>query len=162
MRRIRLTIMVGAVAAMIGACGTNLQNLLLQSGAAAGRTYLDQLLTDLANALADARDAEDADGDDGGADNDNTGDNDNANTNDNGGGEIVGDPAAGGIAYESNGCAACHCPDAVGGCALSAPGLAGVTAGRIDDVLRGDAFHPIKVDVSDQQVADLAAYFESL
>jgi len=75
---------------------------------------------------------------------------------------LVGDPVAGAAVYADSGCAACHCADATGGCALSAPALPGADAITLDDYLRGAAAHPAKPALSDQDIADLAAYLDSL
>ena len=75
---------------------------------------------------------------------------------------LTGDPAAGQTVFTANNRAACHCADASGGCALSAPPIIGVTAGTLDGVLRGDEAHPLKVELSDQDLADLQAYLASL
>jgi cytochrome c553 len=64
--------------------------------------------------------------------------------------------------FTANNCAGCHCADASGGCALSAPPIIGVTAEMLDSVLRGDQAHPTKVELSDQDLADLQAYLASL
>ena len=64
--------------------------------------------------------------------------------------------------YVSTGCAGCHCDDGAGGCALSAPAVAGAAADVLDAVLRGEAIHPVRVDISDPDLADLEAYLAAL
>ena len=94
---------VALVAGLVG-CGSNFPELLYQSASAAGRTYLDLLLTDVANTVADALDREDEvspDGDDNGDDN---GDDDGGDGGDISFDDLTGDPAAGEPLYAS--CAA--------------------------------------------------------
>ena len=150
----------------ITGCGTVLSESLYQAGAAAGRTALDLWLTDLANQLADAAEdmtdsAADVDGD-GPAPDDGAAGSGGSDGADPGSGAIAGDVGGGETIYVSNGCAGCHCDDGAGGCALSAPAVAGAAAGALDAVLRGETTHPIKVDVSDQDLGDLDAYLASL
>ena len=65
--------------------------------------------------------------------------------------------------YLSNNCAACHCADAAGDCALSAPALVGVGAASLDAFLRGGEPHSGgQLALDDQELADLAAYLASL
>ena len=153
-------------------CGTNVEELLRQSASALGRTYLDLLLTDLANDLADAQDRDDDVPDDGNGDGDgdgdgnggNGGDGGNGNGGDNGGGsfdDLTGDPAAGEPLYAS--CTGCHCADASGDCLPGLPGLVGVSAETLDEYLRGDTAHPVKqAELTDQEIVDLEAYLASL
>jgi len=153
-----------ALAGPVG-CGTNAEELLYQTTGAAGRTYLDLLLTDLANAVADrfdrvetaspptddeADEEEDADLVDDGDD----------VTNGDGSpfDDLTGDPTAGEPLCSS--CAACHCADASGGCIPGATALVGVSAETLDEFLRGDAAHPSE-DLTDQEVVDLEAYLAS-
>lgn len=88
-----------------------------------------------------------------GNDNGNTNGNDNGNTNgnDNGNG---GDAAAGQAYYTAHGCAGCHGADASGGVG---PNIQGKTAAEITETLTGGS-HPITVDITEQEAADLAAY----
>ncbi|MEK6676717.1 MAG: hypothetical protein AABZ47_13825 [Planctomycetota bacterium] len=83
--------------------------------------------------------------------------------------QAEGDPTLRAIAglelYSQRGCAACHCNDGVGGCNLDAPSLQGVSRQNIAEMLREDQVlfpHPLKITVSDSQVGDLAAFFNSL
>ena len=77
-------------------------------------------------------------------------------------GGTTGAPTAGEPIFASLGCAACHCADAIGGCALEAPSLVGVGSATLDELLRGDAAHPGgKFDLDDQGIADLAAFLAS-
>lgn len=60
-------------------------------------------------------------------------------------------------------CQNCHCPDASGGCRLSAPGLRGVSYVEVNARTRGTVEHPGgKFDFSDQDLADLVAHLEAL
>jgi len=156
-----------AVAVLLGVlllagCGTNARDILYQAGSALGRTYLDQLLTDIANDLAAAVEEQPDDGeepDDSNGDDGDTG-------NDNGGGsldDLVPDAAAGEAVYTSKGCGSCHCADAAGNCALSAPTLQGIDRQLLDDVIRGSAAHlGGKPPLSDQELVDMAAWLASL
>ncbi len=64
--------------------------------------------------------------------------------------------------FVDNNCSACHCPDAGGGCALSAPALVGVTAEHLDVHLLGEVSHAGGTfPFDDQEIADLAAYLQS-
>lgn len=158
------------LAAVVG-CGTNLDDILYQTGSSVGRTSLDLLLTDFANAIADRfddqaadADQDDDDGDDADGDGDD-GDGDDADGGDadDGGGDLTdltGDPVAGEALFAS--CTACHCADAAGGCMPTAPGLIGADADVNDEYLRGDAPHPTKPDLTDQEIVDLAAFLASL
>jgi len=146
----------------ITGCGINLSESLYQAGAAAGRTALDLWLTDLANQLADAAvdttdPAPDGDGMAPDDDADGSGGSDGP-----GFGATDGDATDGEAVYVSTGCAGCHCDDGVGGCALSAPAVAGAAADVLDAVLRGEAIHPVRVDISDPDLADLEAYLTAL
>ncbi|MFQ5495702.1 MAG: c-type cytochrome [Phycisphaerae bacterium] len=139
-------------------CGTNFDELLIQAGTAAGRTAVDLLLTDLANSLADLGNQGAPPGDTGG------GTPGGGTTPPDGGmlDGLVGTAATGASLFVSNGCSGCHCDDATGGCALSAPRIIGEDPAAIDAVLRGSHPHPIKVDLLDQDIVDLAAFLGSL
>ena len=80
-----------------------------------------------------------------------------------------GEDGTGGLAangetiYIENNCSACHCADAGGGCALSAPAVVGVAAEHLDAHLRGGESHAGGTfPFDDQEIADLAAYLQSL
>lgn len=144
-------------------CGTNLAELLTQTGDAAATTALDILLTDFTNAVADSLGGTSrqpvGDGQDGGG-SDQGGDGSGGSG---GSGQVTGDQEAGEQLYASSNCAACHCADGSGGCALDAPALQGTDAATLDNFLRGDAPHPGgKLDTDAQGIADLAAYLASL
>jgi len=75
------------------------------------------------------------------------------------GGTLTGVAANGKTLFNANGCVACHCADASGGCAASAPALMGVTTQEVDDHLRGTAVHPGgKFTLTDQEIADIQAF----
>lgn len=150
----------------VAGCGTNLDELLLQAAASVGRVVVDQAITEVANEVADAIaddgvDSTNGDVDDG-TDGSGDGDDGTGGDGDNGGGgpdlPAEGDASRGATIYADSGCASCHCADASGGCALSAPGLVGVSATVIDDALRGGAGHPTMPALTDQEVVDLAAF----
>ena len=159
---------VAAFTLALAGCGTNLNEVLFQAGAATGRTLVDTWLTDFANRFADSFDTDDAASDDDdsttddGDDDPNQDDDDAVPVDGDGPNGAAGDVATGEKVYTTNNCSACHCADASGGCALSAPPVLGVGQDTLDAVLRGDAPHPSKVDVSDQDLADLEAYLASL
>ncbi len=79
------------------------------------------------------------------------------------------DVASGGSAddgemlFADHNCSACHCPDAGGGCALSAPAVVGAAVELLDTFLRGAETHAGGTfPFDDQEIADLAAYLQSL
>ncbi|MCZ6655472.1 MAG: cytochrome c [Planctomycetota bacterium] len=79
------------------------------------------------------------------------------------------DGASGGSAddgemlFADHNCSACHCPDAGGGCALSAPAVVGAAVELLDTFLRGAETHAGGTfPFDDQETADLAAYLQSL
>jgi len=137
-------LVLAALAVPFAGCGTNLNEVLLQSGAATGRTLIDLWLTDFENRLAGSFNSS------------------GATVGSSGSTGLTGDPAAGQTVYAANNCAACHCAAASGGCALSAPPIAGVASDTIAARLRGDVPHPLKIQFSDQDLADLQAYLGSL
>lgn len=55
------------LAVLLAGCSTNLNEVLLQSGAATGRTLIDLWLTDFQNRLIDSFDRNRASADDGGS-----------------------------------------------------------------------------------------------
>ncbi len=141
-------------------CGVDLNQLLIEAANVGATTALDILLTDVVVNAADAvEDIEDAPIDSADGDSD-TEDDDSA------GGEvsidIEGDIAAGQDLFTSSGCAACHCADATGGCALSAPSLIDVDVDTLNAKLRVNGPHfGIDTGLGDQQIADLQAFFAS-
>ncbi|MCH8967103.1 MAG: cytochrome c [Planctomycetes bacterium] len=171
-------LIIAAFALGLSGCGTNLNDVLLQSVSAVGRTFLDIALTDLANAVADSLDQQasapseqadetqtdegEGDSDEGepDADTDPGDDGDQGDADDTGG--LTPQAASGEAYYAANGCATCHCDDASGGCALDAP-VVGEDIDTLDEWLRGEVPHPGgKFDISDEQLADLQAYLASL
>lgn len=156
----RVVLGAGLVFAACG-CGFDLNEFLHQAGDSGGRVLVDVLLTDLANAAAEAREQADAPEapdpiDD---DTDDTGDSGDVPPP----GDLELDAEAGESVYTSNNCGGCHCADASGGCALSAPSLIGLAVEILDDSLLGDAPHVGgKFDLSTQDLADLEAYLAGL
>ncbi|NOT02256.1 MAG: hypothetical protein HOP29_16740 [Phycisphaerales bacterium] len=77
---------------------------------------------------------------------------------------MTGDVTAGQTLYADNGCTACHCADASGGCLLDAPALIGVGEDELFGFLVGTATaHPGgKFEFDDQDLLDLEAYLASL
>lgn len=73
-----------------------------------------------------------------------------------------GSAANGEMIYSSNNCSACHCADASGGCALSAPALVGAEASTLSDFLSGVSPHAGgPLELSEQDLLDLEAYLAS-
>jgi len=69
----------------------------------------------------------------------------------------------GAMLYANNNCADCHCADAGGGCALSAPVLVGAGVEALNAFLRGGESHSGgTAPFDDQELVDLAAYLASL
>jgi cytochrome c553 len=75
---------------------------------------------------------------------------------------LTGDSSNGAGVYSGNNCAGCHCADGSGGCALSAPRVVGVSREVLDGALRGSAPHPVRPNLTDQEIVDLEAYLGSL
>jgi len=152
-----------AMALMVfSGCGTNLNEGLFQAASASGRSLLDIFLTDLQNSVADALDSantpsgEDQNGGEMTPPENTSGDQTPID-------ELTGDPALGEEIFMANNCSACHCDDAMGGCALNAPNLVEVSVDIVDDHVRGDAEHPGgKFNFSNQDVVDLQSYLASL
>lgn len=76
----------------------------------------------------------------------------------------AGDPAAGEAFFVANNCGACHCADAIGGCALDAPSLVGEGSTDILDRLTGVMQHTggTVEGAAQQDADDLAAWLASL
>ncbi len=143
---------VAVAAAILCGCGTNWQELVSSAATAASRTFLDSLLTDLANdLLASAESDEPSDGNDG----------DGEGSDGEGGTSLVGDSARGQSLYNAGGCGACHCNDAGGGCAAGALAILDATAETIQTTLRSGN-HPLQVNLTEQQHADLEAFLASV
>ena len=147
-----------AVALMAGlaGCGTNVEELLLQSGASVARSFIDIWLTDLANDLADRMEDQDEEPADDETD-DGDADDDGGTTDEPGFDELTGDPASGETLYAS--CAGCHCADGAGDCMPGASALAGASAETLDATLQGSGIHP---DLTNQEIVDLEAYLATL
>lgn len=162
-----LAVAAVAVSLAVAGCGSGAGELLRQTGAAAQRNFLDLLLTGLADALAAAPDQAAESGGDGEPEADEEGQTD---TPDESGDEVTGavglealagDVSTGEAVFIDNGCAACHCDDAAGGCALDASSLLAVDVAAIDENLRGEDPHPVAAELSDQDIVDLQAYLAS-
>ena len=159
-----ICVLAGALTLGIVGCGSDLNQVLFETLSAAGRTYVDQLLTDVANTLADRQDEADdtpSDGDQDGDGGDGDGNGDGG-VPDGGFDDLTGDHVAGEALYTANNCAVCHCADGAGGCLSGSPPVTGVSAQVLDEFLRGDAPHASKVDLTDQEIVDLEAYLASL
>lgn len=165
-RPLALLCMLAAVMGMIG-CGVDVRTLVQQNADALGRTFLDLLLTDLANQLADAQTVE-GDQNDGDADDDNNGgtgdgdgaDGDNGDQGDGGSDVLVGDPAPGEALYAS--CSACHCADGSGGCLPGAPSIIGASAELLDEFPGGGGGSHVPFDLTNQDIVDLEAFLATL
>lgn len=132
-------------------CGSNAGDLVVQYAEALAQTAVDQWLTELVNDLngtpiePDDSDSTPGDGDTG-----------------NGDGEPSGDPVQGASIYAANSCGACHCADAGGGCALSAPAIIATSHESIASILVEDSGHPLQPVLSETDIADLEAYLATL
>jgi mono/diheme cytochrome c family protein len=154
----------------LGGCGTSINEALYQTVSAAGRTTLDIFLTEFANALAQAftpttppaddgdDGADNGDGANGGDVTDGDGDGDGGDVSPD---ELTPDPVAGGAIFADNGCGACHCDDASGGCAAGAPGMVGLSYDALFDTVGGGTMHFGKPSLTTQQLVDLEAYLAS-
>jgi mono/diheme cytochrome c family protein len=140
------------MAGLILGCGTNAGDLAGQYAEAVLQTAVDQWLTSLANELngtpiePDVDDSTPGDGD----------------TGDGGTEEPGGDTVRGGELYTANGCGGCHCPDASGGCGLGAPAIIGASVEAITSILDPASGHPTQPELTETDVADLAAYLATL
>lgn len=216
-------LMAAGMVLVVAGCGTNLDEVVYQTIAAAGRTYVDLVLTDVANDLAGVSeddaddDTNDTDGTNGDGGNGDAGLDGAALFASNGCNGCHGEDGASGSAPDISGkaaaevatglelpihtaislseeeiaaiaeflgasaggigngpdageqlymdlvCAACHCADASGGCALDAPSLVGVDLDELEDTLVGDDDHPGgKFDLSAEDLQNLEAYLASL
>ncbi len=80
---------------------------------------------------------------------------------DNDNGDVTGgDPVAGEAFYLANNCAACHCADAVGGCAANAPNIVGEESDELFGLLSGAEEHPggTVAGITQADADDLAAW----
>jgi len=137
----------------LAGCGTNADELLLQALNASGRTAVDQWLTSVANALAGTPNTNDDEPADGGDSSPGDGDSEPD-------GGTAGDPVAGSGIFAANNCGGCHCADATGGCALGAPAIIGATIDRLMATFAETSAHPVKPVLSEQGLADLAAFLD--
>lgn len=67
--------------------------------------------------------------------------------------------------FSRNGCAACHCNDAVGGCNLDAPNIQNMPENRVDLMLRSAQVtraHPVKLPATDQEIEDVSTFLGTL
>jgi mono/diheme cytochrome c family protein len=116
-------------------CGVNLEQIIQNALRATAQTNLDLLLTNLANELADATDADDSDNGDSDADGDGTDgdgtDGDGTDGDGTDGDGTDGDGSPDGAALFAANCAACHGADGATG---FAPDITGATA---DDLQTG-------------------------
>lgn len=127
-------------------CGSNAGDILTQYAQAAAQTAVDQWLTVLVNQYTGTPLEPD--------DDDPTpGDGDTGNE---------GDAARGGELFTANSCGGCHCPDAGGGCALSAPAIIAASVESVASILDAASGHPTQPELSETDVADLAAYLATL
>ena len=148
---------VGLILSVCG-CGSDPNELLHQTVDSAGRVLVDNLLTDLANAVAEIDEQNEAP--------------DSSDPIDDGTddpvivpppGDVTADAMAGESVYVSNNCGGCHCADAAGGFALNAPALIELAVEILDASLVGDTPHVGgKSELSAQELADLEAYLASL
>lgn len=150
--RTTVLIVTGVAVAAVGGCGLNLEQELADALAAAGRSALDQWLTDLANAAADADQPPANENENDNAPPANENDNDApANENDN---EDPDDPAVRGEAIVADDCAACHGADGASGFATD---IQGADAATLADFVAGAEGH-IVIQLSETQIAEVEAY----
>ncbi len=135
----------------VSGCGTNVQDILYQTGSSVGRSFYDMLLTEMVNDIADAFDttaddaADDEDADDDGEDPADDGADDDADDD--------GDDGAapdGATLYADN-CAACHGDDGASG---FGPDVTGLSA---DDMAAGlESGTHAGISLTDDEVAAIA------
>jgi mono/diheme cytochrome c family protein len=135
-------------------CGSNLEEVLFQTVTAAGRTYLDQLLTDIANELAGDREDE-TDDDAGGEDDDDEDEDDGDDTDDDHGDDDGDDggPALDGVALFAANCSACHGEDGASG---FAPDITGKTAAELSAALELPTHAAISL--SEEEIAAIVEF----
>lgn len=144
-------VLLAAVASLSG-CGSNASDILTQYAQAAAQTAVDQWLTSLANQIngtpiePDDDDPTPGDGDTGNGETD----------------QPVGNPVQGEELYTANNCGGCHCPDASGGCALSAPAIIAASVDNVASILDVASGHPFRPELTETDVGDLAAYLATL
>lgn len=151
-------LLVGVVIAVAGC--DSLGDAALQTGEAGVRTLVDILLTEWTNQLADAL----VDGPDGGSED--VGDSDIDDGDDMGGDDdmmtdddmMIDGAVIRGEMLVSDNCAACHGADGASG---FAPDIQGLSQDRISESIAGEAGH-VMVDLSEQEIGELAAFLESL
>lgn len=132
-------------------CSTVAGDAFFNVATAAGTSFFDQLLTaavngtlNLLNPLPADEQPDAGSGSDGGFDG------------------LTGNATNGQAIFTANNCATCHCVDASGGCALSAPSLIGVGTTEVDDNLRGQSPHVGgKFQLTDQEIVDLVTFLAS-
>lgn len=136
----------------VSGCGNVAGDAFFNAATAAGTSFLDQLLTAAVNGTLDLlnppppADTQPVDGSSGAGNFDG----------------LTGSAANGLAFFTANSCASCHCDDAGGGCALSAPSLVGVDVIAVDDRLRGTKSHSGgKFELTDQEIVDLVAFLAS-
>lgn len=141
----------GLLLAIVAGCGTNLDQVLEQLASAAGRTYLDLALTEVANnVVASLEPSEDST-----ATNSNDGQSQNGNESGNGGqnDQMDGGGGADGAALFAADCASCHGADGASG---FAPVITGFTA---DELATGLAMSVhSSIELTDDDVAAIAAF----
>ena len=159
--RLRCALFVLGGAWFLGAtgCGTDFNEILRQGASSGGRVLVDILLTDLANIVAEIGEQNDAplppD-----PNNDGTDDPDDLPPPPV---DLEPDAFEGAAIFAESGCGGCHCPDAAGGCALSAPSLINAPLETLDASVVGDGPHVGgKFGLSQQDLADLEAYLVGL
>lgn len=143
----RVLVLIASLSMLAAGCGTNLEEALFQTVSAAGRTFLDLALTDLANDVADSFEREesapadqtgdDAGNDDGGMDEDD-----------------ATDGSADGAALFAANCSACHGDDGASG---FAPDISGFAADALTTGLALPTHDAITM--TEDEVAAIAAFF---
>lgn len=141
----------------VAGCGSGFDEFLRQTAASGSRVFVDILLTDLANVVAEIGEQNNELPPDP-IDDDIDEPDDTPPPAD-----LEPDAVAGAAIFGANGCGGCHCPDAVGGCALNAPTLIEIDVDMLDASLVGDGPHVGgKFGLSPQDLVDLEAYLAEL
>ena len=143
----RWPIRLVAVALFLGlaGCGTNIEEILYQTGTATGRTLFDVMLTDLANAIVECWEGDEAPAD--GEDDDDANGGENGDDANGGNGEVDGS------ALYANNCSACHGADGASG---FAPDITAMAAETLSTGLES-ASHG-SISLTEEEVAAIAGF----
>ena len=140
MRLVAVVLLLG-----LAGCGTNIEEILYQTGAATGRTLFDVMLTDLANAIVECCERDEApdDGEDNG----------DVNGGEDGGDANGGNGEVDASALYANNCSACHGADGASG---FAPDITAMNAETLSAGLES-ASHG-SISLTEEEVAAIAGF----